>query len=584
MCGFFISFNSDQSSISKRIKDILGTRGSDQVTELRVGGWHVIFSRLEICGDGPSYQQPVWTSGGHSFSVLNGQIYNYRHLKDIYSLPDYFNDTQVCHWLIENYGFDVALTKLNGMFAIAHVNTKTQNICFATDVYSQKPLYFFEDNSRILMASNINCIKEILKPRACEDAARIYLASDETVGTRGYFLPGKTMFSSIKSSVGGSIYSKDLSLPCSKLEKKSFTPSPVNRRVETSSFFAESMCKVLYDYVHEAGTGLFFSGGVDSTLLLYSLLHGGYDKSIDVVTKVARGCDWEANESFDSLNFGSWRSKHKLTVTAESYLENAREFIRCSGFPMRWGTAPSLMPLYEKMKELGVKVVLLGDGADELWGGYGRRDRLFFDTSIGAIPKNFQDFLKRHTFSGVSETGYEMVQHYFEQSGDIQKFNEAKERNDLTGLFKLAKDIDLNVFFKTIAAPNSDAIAGMYGIEARSPFLDFRLNPIDKPVDLEIYKGDMSDFSGNRDKPILRKALGLLCNELPAWKQFPKVGTRNFFTATGKDDNIIRYVDITCAFLGFERKKIFHEGFDEQNKKRVAKYASLGLFLETIEG
>lgn len=579
MCGFFLSFGDFPAIRLKQIRSILTERGGDQYSELAFGQWNLTFSRLSTCGDEPSYSQPVWTIGENEFTILNGLIYNFELLKKKYSLPAYFNDTYVCHWLIKTKGLRAALNELNGMFAIVHGDTAKKEVYFATDQFGQKPIYYRGFDKKFIIASNVRCITELSRCSIDTNAMEIYLSSDETIGTRGYFLPGHTMFKEINSAVGGKIYKATGQGDFCKVSTHGEFKFEPKDPVKTPKEFRKKLIGNISNYLHNENTGLFYSGGVDSSLLMNAIFELSRSSECSLLTKVAQKIDVEAALAFQTIDKTSWKNAIKVEVQSEDFVNDALDFIRSSGFPLRWGTAPSLMPLYRQLKQLGAKVVLLGDGADEIWGGYGQRDRLRKLTKQDIKKMPLSNFLAKFTFSGVDPNKFHLIEPYFQKHGYADQFFSIRESANLVELYRFARQIDLDIFFKTIAAPNSDAVAGMFGIEARSPFLDANLQPALEPFMNEHPKNENASSITFNDKPMLRQALESFNRRGKTNHQFKKVGTRNFFTNQNNQKSSESYVDLCLVTLKDRGITTYDSAASISSPKTFAKHASLGMFL-----
>ena len=107
-------------------------------------------------------------------------------------------------------------------------------------------------------------------------------------------------------------------------------------------------------------------------------------------TKIAKGIDKIAEESFNSFNSST---KNKVYISKKDYISETIDFIKFSGSPTRWGTAPSMVPLYREMKKKKIKICIGGDGADEVFFGY-KNYAAIYKTDLKALKKRCFKFNK----------------------------------------------------------------------------------------------------------------------------------------------------------------------------------------------
>ena len=116
------------------------------------------------------------------------------------------------------------------------------------------------------------------------------------------------------------------------------------------------------------------SGGVDSSLITFKA--ASIYKECASFTKIAEGIDSVAEKFLKDSKIGMKFKINTVKIGKKNYVKDICEFIEYSGCPPRWGTPPSIMPLYREMSKQGYKVCLGGDGADEIFYGYQNYQKL----------------------------------------------------------------------------------------------------------------------------------------------------------------------------------------------------------------
>lgn len=377
MCGI-VSIHTSHNSLedkSSQLDDMLARilhRGPDSEGRMHVKNQVLLGHRRLSIIDLENGQQPMVSDDNRYSLIFNGEIYNYLELRQMLICKGvYFNtssDTEVLLQMMIHFGAE-ALKQLNGMFAfIFHDRNKNKWIA-ARDPFGIKPLYFSESDQCLYFASEIKCFLANPKFEAIrnDNALHQYLAfqmclNDETMfdGVRK-ILPGHYLM-----GIGAEI-------------KQNLCYWDTNYIVDgnhSEEYFLEKISYTIEDSIRlqlrsDVPLGSYLSGGIDSSLvsklasdyLGYSipLFHGKFLES----------------PAYDESKYAKIMSDatncilHEIIPTAQEFVEIFPKLVYAMDEPV---AGPGLFPQYSvsKLAKEHVKVVLGGQGGDELFGGYAR--------------------------------------------------------------------------------------------------------------------------------------------------------------------------------------------------------------------
>lgn len=362
--------------------------------------------RLSILDLDKRSNQPMVSTDGGLIITYNGEIYNYRELRsELQDSGFKFNtsgDTEVILNLFKKYGTD-AFSKLRGMFALGIFDTRNNKLVLARDPYGIKPLYYAQNNSCFLFASQV---KSIL-------AANIISREPDNLGQSGFWLTGcvpepYTWFKNIKCLPAGSwaeISNSDNELRIAKFNDiAEFWEEHISNDIsyeEIKNLFSQSINKSIdYHLVSDVPIGVFLSGGLDSGAIAGLVSERG-KKNIHGVT----------------VSFSEFSGKHQDEVPLAKLTANLygiQHHVRTVDFNEFEKDIPSIIAAMDQpsidgintwfaskaMREIGVKVAISGVGGDELLYGYNSFHEIPFLVSIwnkiSLIP--FSKFIAKNIF------------------------------------------------------------------------------------------------------------------------------------------------------------------------------------------
>ncbi len=359
MCGIFGLAGSKRLSIDR---NLLPHRGPDDwgsiATQYHDTHLTLFQSRLSIIGLGPQGHQPFSKDRDH-YLVFNGEIYNYRELKT--QLADRFRiafatetDTEVLYESIANLGIDETLKSLNGMFAFVFADLRRGKLFLVRDHLGVKPLYYFSKNGQCGFSSEIKNFFELnlIEPTMNTECLGEYLAN-------GWVYEPDTMFKDIYKVEAGTYIEVDLhELSHNKTRYWDISgPAAGGVTPDIDSIVREQT-------VADVPYGIYFSGGVDSSILALSLLkERPLLLNLRLNDTESRRVDYFVQEL---------RSDVRSSTTSDESLSTYDRLIYFLDEPI---ADPAILPAYHLARlarEAGRIVMLSGMGGDEIDAGYTR--------------------------------------------------------------------------------------------------------------------------------------------------------------------------------------------------------------------
>jgi asparagine synthase (glutamine-hydrolysing) len=355
----------------RRMRDVLRHRGPDGEglwIDGPVGLAHRRLSIVDVAGGA----QPMTTGDENSWIVFNGEIYNHPDLKPELEARGHQyrtrSDTETILHIFKDRG-EACVESLRGMFAFALWDRQRQQLLLARDRLGIKPLYYAITDSHLLFASEIKAIlaSGYLQASLNERVVPEYLATGFVSGPETFFrgirklLPGRTMTWSRRDG----------------LRERRYWQIPENAPHQARSLKeqSEELRARLTDAVRshlmsDVPVGLFLSGGIDSTGLA-GLMAPMVKEPIKTFS--VGFPEREGNElSYARLAAQSIKSDHhEVVITGDQFFRELPRLIWHEDEPIAF---PSSVPLYfvSALAREHVKVVLTGEGADELFCGYNR--------------------------------------------------------------------------------------------------------------------------------------------------------------------------------------------------------------------
>lgn len=346
------------------------------------------FRRLSII-DISGGRQPMSDPQQRVWVIFNGEIYNFRELRDELTSFGYIfrtrSDTEVILNGYKKWGINV-LEKLNGMFGLAVWDSEKRRLMLARDRAGIKPLYYFLDSEKLIFGSEIKAILPAMrnKPEPDSLALNLFLKYRYTPAPL-------TIFKGIRKLAPGErmiVENGEVKIerwwnysPKQQLKNISFQDAYTN----VLELYKKAVNRQL---ISDVPLGLVLSGGIDSGLLL--ALMNLYGKNWNTYTvgfgQIYKGDELtDAEETariLDARNFG-------VRIDQNTYEKSLSKIIRILEEPV---ASQSVVPMYfvSQRASQDVKVALMGQGPDELFGGYKRHMGIYYGTLWRNIPNSLR--------------------------------------------------------------------------------------------------------------------------------------------------------------------------------------------------
>ncbi|MEY8020363.1 asparagine synthase (glutamine-hydrolyzing) [Muriicola sp. E247] len=380
MCGITgIYLKNNDPLISNRIQkmtDSIEHRGPDADGIYVDGKIALGHRRLSIIDTRDIANQPMTSANEEWVLIFNGEIYNFQEIqKDLSYSFKTTSDTEVILAAVSEKGIDWFLNRANGMFSIALYNKATGNLYLVRDRMGIKPLYYYSSKDKIVFASEIKAILS----SGLVDASFNEAAVDEYLANR-YVRHPYTFFKDIFQVKPGSyVVIKPNLRPesiCFWELPEEFNVASEYNEEEIANRFEEELIKAIkYRLIADVPLGTYLSGGVDSSLIT-AITALNKKETVNTYTIGFK----ELNE-FEYARMIADQYKtchHEILMEKEDYMKQWDRLISFKDSPLGVPNEIPLAIMSSKLKEK-ITVVLSGEGADELLGGYGRIFRLPFD-------------------------------------------------------------------------------------------------------------------------------------------------------------------------------------------------------------
>jgi len=332
--------------------------------------------RLSIIDLNPNANQPMSAEDGRYQLVFNGEIYNYKSLRQELSSKgvrfETESDTEVLLQLLIHEGAK-ALNKLNGFFAFAFYDQQKEEMLVARDRYGIKPFYYLEDEDRFIFASELKAILKFGIEKAI-DTNSLY-----TYLQLNYLPAPMSMVKGVKKLMPGhyaTIKKRAVAINSYyKLQptfERPFQGSYEEAQGELKSLVEKSVERRL---VADVPLGTFLSGGVDS-----SIISAIASKKVEELHTFSIG--YKGHSFFDETEYANAVAKHigskhqVFSLSLDDLYGYLPKMLKSFSEPFADSSALPVYALSQLTKE-NVTVALSGDGADELFAGYNKHAALF---------------------------------------------------------------------------------------------------------------------------------------------------------------------------------------------------------------
>lgn len=556
MCGIcgVVSFEPDDAldnKIIKQMTDSLRHRGPDdegyyQDTQAALG-----MRRLSII-DLLTGQQPIANETEKVWVVYNGEIYNFRQLRaELEQRGHVFKtntDTEIIVHAYEEYG-EACVRHFNGMFALAVWDAPNRRLFLARDRVGIKPLYYWVNGNKIVFGSELKALVQHPDvPRRVDPAALDLFLSLE------YIPAPRTIYAGICKLLPG----HTLVFEPGKLKLSQYWDVPYSPITADEEACTEALAELIQDAVRirlvsDVPLGAFLSGGIDSSTVVAYMSQF----SSEPVQTFSIGFE---DDTYNELPYAEavarrFETDHHFQVLNPNIADLAESLVRHQGEPF---ADTSIFPTYlvSKLARDSVKVVLSGDGGDELFAGYDTylAERLYryygwlpsllrqqmLPSLANRIPpqpakKGIVNKFKRMVEGGALDPALQHARWMiFLDNEEKRLLYQPELRATLDGKFteallagyfdqsarfdRLAQQqyVDIKTYLADDILTKVDRMSMAVSLEARVPLLDYRI------VEFAMNLPSHMKLNGARTKVILRRVAQSLVPEMVLEK--PKQG------------------------------------------------------------
>lgn len=408
MCGINgIAFSSRSGrQIDERVlsamRDVITHRGPDDrgiYIKANIGLGHRRLSIVDVAHG----HQPMFSSDKSVTLIYNGEIYNHIDYRAELEAKGYkyqtTSDTETILYLYQEYGFQ-CVEKLRGMFAFAIWDENQDQLFIARDRLGIKPLYYVHDSEgNLFFASEI---KSLIKARAVSPELN-YDALPDQLANHGTSYD-ETLYKDVRRLMPGHfLIWKDGEISIKKYwdleyEPKHFGVSDAEFVDQWREKFKQA---VRLRLMADVPLGMFLSGGIDSSAIA-AVMSEMVDQPIKTFSVGFK--EREANEfRFARMVSEKFKTEHyEITITPEQFFSKLPKLIRHEDEPLGFVAS---VPLYyvSELAQKHVKVVLTGEGSDEMLAGYGRYYKALKLLDYGKKYENYTPaFLRNAVRTGVA--------------------------------------------------------------------------------------------------------------------------------------------------------------------------------------
>jgi asparagine synthase (glutamine-hydrolysing) len=580
--------------------------------------------RLEII-DLQTGDQPMTTERG-DWITYNGEIYNYVELRDELGRDQFrtTSDTEVILRAYAKWGMD-AVDHLRGMFAFALWDETKRALFVARDRFGMKPLYYATVDGNLVFASEAKALIPFL-PSVTTDpqGLRDYL-------TFQFCLDGKTLFSGIRElPPGHTMEVRDGVVRVRRYWDVYFEPDFGH----TSRYFEEELRGLLADSVDvhlraDVPVGAYLSGGFDSSIVAALAADRSEPGMLVFNGRFALGERFDESEYARALADDRGLELHVIDIDVDDFIRNIRRVIYHLDFPVAGPGAFSQFMVSAGARQHR-KVVLGGQGGDELFGGYARYLIAYFEQCLKAAidgtmnDGNFivsyesilpnlrtlaeykpmlQEFWRNGLFDPMDRRYFRLVSRSDEHRSEIRwdllgdylpfdTFSAIFNAENLTGesYFDRMTHFDFKTLLPALLQVE-DRMSMAHGLESRLPFLDHPIVELAASIPADI------KFEGGRLKRVLKTAFdGMLPAQIAGrtdkmgfptpLNQWAKGDAREFVNDTLSSRAALArpYVDNRAVLDSFESESAFGRGFwgllslelwHQEYHDRAAEFAAL---------
>lgn len=369
--GWWKDANTPQATLPQALTDLKHRGPNDQGFELFPFGSTVLalgHTRLSIIDLSSAGHQPMHSQDGRWSIVFNGEIYNYRELREeLRGLGHRFvsdSDTEVLLTAWAQWQ-EACLPRLTGMFAFVVLDHQRATIACARDAFGIKPFFYSASTDGFRFASEVRALIKLLpgKPELNWQTAYDYLVHSEYDRTPNSFFKG------VQHLPPAHWLTVDLRTGSCSPPMQWWTPDVTERPGWTFKDAVEQVREQFLTNIRlhlrsDVPIGAALSGGVDSSAVVSAMRHVEPDLPINTFSFIAAGSDVSEEHWVDRINEHTHAHAHKLQVSPADLVRDLDDMIHAQGEPFGNTRIYAQYRVFQLARENGITVMLEGQGAD----------------------------------------------------------------------------------------------------------------------------------------------------------------------------------------------------------------------------
>ena len=538
MCGILVIYSKKRKLEKKKCyaaTSSISNRGPDKLLSsfLNNKKLFIFNSVLSITGSIKN-QKKLYSSKNQRYKLsFNGEIFNYKILQKKYlnDTKSYSNDSDVLINLFQSFKSKIEISKkINGMFSYVVFDNLKNKLIFSSDIQGEKRLYKYNDDDYFILSSTIKSILDFIKKKELnKEVIRNYFC------TRHLLFKKNTIYKNISIVEPGQyseylidkdqIKTKIFENPINWINKEKYKKFNSMSEKDLVDFFHNIFLKQLNLMIPKVKFASICSGGIDSSLqtaMINSLKQNFVVGSLHHHKK---------DKITENLSGFEKKLKKKIHILNASVKKNKRIVSKCTkdiAIPYLTHDFLGRYQISNFFKRKNCKVFFVGDGADELFGGYELYRKIEWTSFKNNNLSPYSSFISKKYVVQKFDDLENRMNNFYSKVSKKYNFLKKKERNLQSSLFT-------DYFFSALSVYNigNDLVCCNHAIEPRNVFIQkeilknivnlparykinrnnhklFQLKPLLKKIFLKYYSKDLifkkQGFSGypNELKPILK--------------------------------------------------------------------------------
>lgn len=472
--------------------------------------------RLSIIDLSPAGHQPMSYSSNKLWITYNGEVYNYLEIKSELLAKGYrfktLSDTEVILAAYQEWGTE-CVNHFNGMWAFAIWDSHNQSIFLSRDRVGVKPLYYYYKNDHFIFSSEIKGIKEYLNKKLTLSEKKIY-----EYLLRGQIFVGEsedTIFDEVKQLMPGSnLIFKQNKISVNKYWGLKLIKNKLSFNENVERFSELFLDSIKYRLRSDVEVGSCLSGGLDSSSLV-SFASRKFNKKFHTFSAIWPGEKCDESYYVEKVNNKYQCHPHAFSPDLNNILEVIDKEIWHQEMPLAGSSLLAQWFVMEKAKEKNIKVLLDGQGADEILSGYPFyltpyinemvyslkwKELYKYYPSLRANNYNLKWFINLQKYRFISPFR-KAVFPVYKALANKYKFNTKHHNGYICSSLPEFLKYQIEITSLPVLLHFEDRNSMAHSVESRVPFLDYRL------IEFAVNIPTEQKIHGALTKIILREAM-----------------------------------------------------------------------------